>query len=283
VISRPLIGVSTSELRPAEGAHFAHHSEPPRRMLALGVTYLDAVAAAGGIPVILAPLPARRLEAIIERLDGVCLSGGPDIEPATYGSDAHPELGPTEPEVDLFELGLVRAARRRGLPILAICRGMQVLNVALGGDLVAHIPDHYGDDVLHRHPERRPVEHPVRIEPASRIGRILGTDELSVRSWHHQAVGRIGHGLRAVAWAPDGVVEAVESDEHPCTLAVQWHPEVRALADPRHLRLFEALVEAAGGARTGAVMTWDRDSDSPLAEEPGRKSLRRTTGTAGAR
>src|SRR4051794_41820142 len=95
--ARPLIGVSTSELRPAEGAHFAHHSDPPRRMLALGVTYLDAVAAAGGIPVILAPLPARRLEAIIERLDGVCPSGGPDVGPATDGSGAPPQLRPAPP------------------------------------------------------------------------------------------------------------------------------------------------------------------------------------------
>src|SRR3954465_8285922 len=123
--ARPLIGVTTSELRPAEGAHFAHQSEPPRRMLALGVSYLDAVAAAGGIPVILAPLPARRLESIIRRLDGICLSGGPDIEPACYGSDAHPELGPTEPEVDLFELGLVRAARRRGFSVLSAFPGTQ--------------------------------------------------------------------------------------------------------------------------------------------------------------
>src|SRR3954464_3123775 len=116
--ARPLIGVTTSELRPAEGAHFAHDGDPPRRMLALGLSYLDAVAAAGGIPVILAPLPARRLEAIIERLDGVCLSGGPEREPGRDGARAPPELGPTEPEVDLFELGLARAVRRRGLPIL---------------------------------------------------------------------------------------------------------------------------------------------------------------------
>src|SRR4051794_29874944 len=138
-------------------------------MLALGVTYLDAVAAAGGIPVILAPLPARRLESIIERLDGVCLSGGPDIEPACYGAAAHPELGPTEPEVDLFELGLVRAARRRGLPILAICRGMQVLNVARGGTLVQHLPDH-GDDIAHRQSgPASQTSHGVALAPDSRL------------------------------------------------------------------------------------------------------------------
>src|SRR4051794_20755472 len=188
VNARPLIGVSTSELRAAEGAHFAHHSEPPRRMLALGVTYLEAVEAAGGIPVILAPLPARRLESIIERLDGVCLSGGPDIEPACYGADAHTELGPTEPEVDLFELGLVRAARRRGLPVLAICRGMQVLNVARGGTLVQHVPD-LSEEVHHRQnePASQPT-HGVAVAAESKLGRILESDRIEVNSFHHQAI-----------------------------------------------------------------------------------------------
>src|SRR3954454_4074685 len=199
--ARPLIGVTTSELRPAEGAHFAHHSDPPRRMLALGLSYLDAVAAAGGIPVILAPLPARRLEAIIDRLDGVCFSGGPDIEPATYGADAHAELGPTEPEVDLFELGLVRAARRRGLPILAICRGMQVLNVARGGTLVQHVPD-LSEEIVHR--QREPashVTHPVTLASESRIAQITGSESLEVNSFHHQAIDRLGSGLEPVGWS----------------------------------------------------------------------------------
>src|SRR3954447_25836956 len=172
--ARPLIGVSTSELRPAEGAHFAHQSEPPRQMLALGVAYLEAIAAAGGIPVILAPRPARRLEAIIDRLDGICLSGGPDIEPACYGAGAHPALGPTEPDVDLFELGLARAARRRGLPILAICRGMQILNVARGGNLVQHLPDH-GDQIRHRQsePSADPT-HSITVAAGTRLARLAG-------------------------------------------------------------------------------------------------------------
>src|SRR4051794_31774948 len=137
-------------------------------MLALGLTYLEAVEAAGGIPVILAPLPARRLENIIDRLDGVCLSGGPDIEPACYGAQPHPELGPTEPEVDLFELGLVRAARRRGLPILAVCRGMQVLNVARGGTLVQHVPD-MCEEIEHRQTApASQVTHGVAVAADSR-------------------------------------------------------------------------------------------------------------------
>jgi putative glutamine amidotransferase len=244
VTVRPLIGVSTSELRPAEGAHFAHHSEPPRRMLALGVAYLDAVAAAGGIPVILAPLPARRLEAIIDRLDGICLSGGPDIEPACYGSDAHPELGPTEPDVDLFELALVRAARRRRLPILAICRGMQVLNVARGGTLVQHLPD-LSEEIAHRQaaPASQPT-HGVTLSPASRLGRIAATDRVDVNSFHHQAIDRLGSGLQPVAWADDGVIEAIEAPGEAFTLGLQWHAE--CLTDrPEHARLFVSLVDAA--------------------------------------
>ncbi len=119
---------------------------------------------------------------------------------------------------------------------------MQLVNVALGGDLLSHIPDHFGDKVRHRHPELRPVEHLVSIEPASRLARILGATELTVHSVHHQAVGRLGLGLRAVAWSPDGVIEAVESERHPFLIGVQWHPELGALGDERQRRLFEALV-----------------------------------------
>jgi putative glutamine amidotransferase len=213
-------------------------------MLALGVTYLDAVAAAGGIPVILAPLPARRLESIIERLDGVCLSGGPDIEPACYGADAHAELGPTEPEVDLFELGLVRAARRRGLPVLAICRGMQVLNVARGGTLVQHVPD-LGDAIAHR--QREPASQPthaVSVAPDSKLCRIVDGERIDVNSFHHQAVDRLGAGLQPVAWADDGVVEAVEVAHDLFTIGVQWHAEC-LLEQPDQARLFAGLVDAA--------------------------------------
>jgi putative glutamine amidotransferase len=120
---------------------------------------------------------------------------------------------------------------------------MQLLNVALGGDLVAHIPDHYGDAVIHRHPELQPTQHPVRIEPTSRLAAILGASDLVVHSVHHQAVGRLGNGLHAVAWSPDGVIEAVESDRHRFVVGVQWHPELGALGDERQRRLFEVLID----------------------------------------
>jgi putative glutamine amidotransferase len=213
-------------------------------MLALGVSYLDAVAAAGGIPVILAPLPARRLESIIERLDGICLSGGPDIEPACYGSDAHPELGPTEPEVDLFELGLVRAARRRGLPVLAICRGMQVLNVARGGTLVQHLPD-LGGDIAHRQTTAASQpSHGVALAAESRLARIVESERIDVNSFHHQAISRLGTGLEPVAWADDGVIEAIEAPAEAFTLGVQWHAECLT-ERAEQARLFTSLVDAA--------------------------------------
>lgn len=213
-------------------------------MLALGVSYLEAVEAAGGIPVILAPLPARRLEAIIDRLDGVCLSGGPDIEPACYGAEAHAELGPTEPEVDLFELGLVRAARRRGLPILAICRGMQVLNVARGGTLVQHVPD-LGTAIDHR--QRQPASQPthgVTVAGDSRLARIAESERIDVNSFHHQAIERLGAGLEPVAWADDGVIEGVEAPGDGFTVGVQWHAECLT-ARPEQARLFAGLIDAA--------------------------------------
>jgi putative glutamine amidotransferase len=231
-------------MRPAEGAHFAHQSEPPRRMLALGITYLEAVEAAGGIPVILAPLPARRLEAIIDRLDGVCLSGGPDIEPGCYGAGAHRELGPTEPEVDLFELGLVRAARRRGLPVLAICRGMQVLNVARGGSLVQHLPD-LSQEIQHRQttPASQP-SHSVTVAADSKLARIAEAERLEVNSFHHQAIDRLGAGLEPVAWSDDGVIEAVEALGDTFMIGVQWHAECLTERS-EHARLFDGLIDAA--------------------------------------
>jgi putative glutamine amidotransferase len=241
---RPLIGVSTSELRPAEGAHRAQKGEPPRRMLVLGVAYLAAIEEAGGVPVILTPLAARRLGTLIDRLDGLCLSGGPDIEPSCYGASPHPELGPTEPHVDLFELGLVRAARRRGLPVLAICRGMEVLNVARGGSLVQHLPDLDGA-IEHR--QTRPASQPshgATIAPTTKLARIAQADRIEVNSFHHQGIDRLGTGLVPVAWSDDGLIEAVEAPREPFTLGVQWHAECLT-ERPEQARLFTSLVDAA--------------------------------------
>src|SRR5215210_5475947 len=139
---RPLIGVTTSEVRPSGASTLRRQGEPAHAEMALGMTYLRAIERAGGMPVVLPPA-VDHVEELLERLDGVCLSGGPDLDPAAYGApDRHVELGPTEPSLDAFELALARGALARGLPILGICRGAQALNVACGGTLHQHLPDH---------------------------------------------------------------------------------------------------------------------------------------------
>src|SRR5438445_55812 len=184
-----------------------------------------------GSPCIQAP-PWTKIPEALGAIAALILPGGGDVDPAHYGGARHEANYGISPERDGFELALARAALAlQDLPILCICRGMQLVNVALGGDLLSHIPDHFGDKVRHRHPELRPVEHPVSIEPASRLASILGATELTVHSVHHQAVGRLGQGLRAGAWSPGGLIEAVESERHPFLIGVQWHPELGALGD----------------------------------------------------
>jgi putative glutamine amidotransferase len=230
---RPLIGVTTSELRPSAMSTTRRHGEPPHPEMALGMTYLRALDAAGAMPVVLPPVGDA--EAVLARLDGICLSGGPDLDPAAYGaSDRHPQLGDTEPSLDEFELALARAALADGVPILGVCRGAQALNVAAGGTLHQHIDGH-------RQTEPGTVTtHVVDVATRTRLAGIVGPGTLGVNSFHHQAVDTLGAGLRAVAHAPDGTIEAVEGAGF--TVGVQWHAETLAA----HLPLFEALVAAAG-------------------------------------
>jgi len=232
---RPLIGVTTSELRPSAMSTTRRHGEPPHPEMALGMTYLLAVEAAGGIPVVLPPVAGA--EAVLSRLDGICLSGGPDLDPAAYGArERHPELGETEPSLDAFELALARAALAVGVPLLGICRGAQTLNVAAGGTLHQHLDGH-------RQTEAGTLTtHEVQVAAGTRLARILGAGRLPVNSFHHQAVDRVGRGLRVVAQADDGTVEAIEAAGHAnFTLGVQWHAETLE----GHMPLFAALVAAA--------------------------------------
>jgi putative glutamine amidotransferase len=240
-----LIGISTSEVRFPEDVDQTEHAEPPRRELAVGVTYADAVEQAGGIPVVLAPVALEVIDALLARLDGLCISGGPDLDPSFYGAQPHPELGPTFPDIDRFELAILRHAQARGLPVLAICRGLQLLNVSRGGTLCQHLPDRVDGSVAHRQTRHgRVATHGVRVEPSSRLHGLLGAEQLDVNSFHHQALERLGTGLRPVAWSPDGVVEAVETDTQHFTLGVQWHAE-SLVHDTPHAALFAALVHAA--------------------------------------
>ncbi|HEX2161942.1 MAG TPA: gamma-glutamyl-gamma-aminobutyrate hydrolase family protein [Thermoleophilaceae bacterium] len=243
--SRPLIGVTTSEVRFAARIQQTAQSEPPRREMALGLTYLLAIEAAGGLPVVMPPLELEAIEPLLDRLSGICLSGGPDLDPTAYSEQPHPHLGPTEPDLDRFELELARRADTRGLPILAICRGMQALNVARGGSLHQHLPDRPGVAIDHRQREGGDhAIHDVTIAPGSRLARLMRRDAAEVNSFHHQAIHRIGSGLRAVAWSPDGVIEGIEAPARDFVVGVQWHAE--SLVELREqARLFRGLVEAA--------------------------------------
>lgn len=188
----------------------------------LPASYARSVSAAGGLPMILPP--AADAGGVLAGVHGVILAGGADVEPARYGAEPDPATGPPRRDRDEWELELARAALDRDLPILAICRGMQLLNVALGGDLIQHLPDTVGHD------EHSPTpgvhgRHPVRLASGSRLSGLLG-DNCLVATYHHQAVGRIGTGLRPVGWADDDTVEALELAGHRWVTAVQWHPEV---------------------------------------------------------
>jgi putative glutamine amidotransferase len=224
---KPLIGITTYVEPAAWGAWRLEAALVP-------YDYVRAVERAGGRAVLVPP-DEDGVEEILDALDGLIFSGGNDMEPDHYGAEAHPTTAGTNPARDRGELALLQAALARDLPVLAICRGFEVLNVARGGDLVQHLPDVVG------HEEHRAVvgefsEHPVRVDPSSRIGEVSGV----VKSHHHQALGRIGDGLREVAWAEDGTVEAVEDPEKPYLVGVLWHPQAG-----EDQRLFEQLVEAA--------------------------------------
>ncbi len=257
--ARPLIGVTTSELRPAERVTPLPEGEPRGTEMALGLPYLNAIEAAGGLPLVVPPMSEAAIEPLLDRLDGICLSGGPDLDPAGYGARPHPELGPTEPELDRFELGVARQADAREIPILAICRGTQALNVVRGGALHQHLPE-ISTEIAHRqHAPGDQTSHPIEIEPGSLLATALGGDEvevgdeLDVNSFHHQAIDRLGEGLVVSARAPDGTVEAVEDPRRRFLIGVQWHAET-LVHRPYEAALFRSFVdacrrEAAAGRR----------------------------------
>ncbi|GGV28434.1 gamma-glutamyl-gamma-aminobutyrate hydrolase [Actinomadura cremea] len=231
--SAPLIGVTACQ-EPARWGMWV------REAALLPVSYVRSVERAGGVPVLLPPMASLRgVGTLVGRLDGILLAGGADVDPELYGAERHAETDPPQPQRDRFELALARAVVDADVPFLAIGRGMQVLNVARGGTLVQHLPEAVGHE-RHAPDPGRMGPHPVRISPSSVIGKVLG-ESADVPALHHQAVGRLGKGLAAVAWAEDQVVEAAELQGHRFGLAVQWHPE-----EGTDGRLFEALVSAAG-------------------------------------
>lgn len=234
-LKAPLIGITT-------------YGQNEASAYTLPSSYTDAVRAAGGVPILLPP-GEPNATAILERLDAIIFSGGGDIDPAAYSGAQHPTIYSVDTERDRFELTLAQQALKIDIPILGICRGLQVLVVACGGTLITHLPDEYGTTLKHRldlsPTQRYPIHHSVQILPGSRLATITGKTELDVVSWHHQAARSLPPGWRVVAHATeDGVIEAIEHQNCFWALAVQWHPELSA-DDIAHERLFRALVDAA--------------------------------------
>jgi putative glutamine amidotransferase len=243
---RPLIGVTTSEVRPKERANPVAEGEPLGKEMALGIPYLKAIEAAGGLPVVMPPLAEDAIEPLLDRLDGICLSGGPDLDPALYEAKPHPELGPIEPELDRFELAVAARADARQMPILAICRGTQALNIVRGGSLYQHLPD-LSTEITHRQTNASSEpSHPVTVDPDSELAEVIGgaaIDLDDVNSFHHQAIERLGDGLRVSARAPDGTIEAIEDPTRPFLIGVQWHAET-LVHRGAEAELFRRFVEA---------------------------------------
>lgn len=209
-------------------------------------SYATAVQAAGALALLLPPDPVAldSPDALLDHLDGLLLAGGADLDPATYGEPPHAEIGTTWPERDRFEVALTRGALARGLPLLGICRGMHLLNVACRGTLDQHLPDRLGH-ADHRHTPGSFGDHEVRLEPGSLAARATGAEHEAVKSHHHQGVNELGDGLEVTGWSePDGIPEAIELRERPFALGVLWHPE-----EDERSAVIGALVTAA---RAGA-------------------------------
>lgn len=206
--------------------------------------YLAAIERAGGVPFVLVPWLEGAVE-LLDAADGLLLAGGGDVAPGRYGSAGHPEIYEVNEARDAGEFALLAGAIESGLPTLGICRGAQLLNVALGGTLIEHLPDAVDGSVTHRSQPNGGVLHEVRVAPGSRVREILGVDCVKATSWHHQAIDKVANTLTPVAWAEDGTIEAVEMPGHSWLIAVQWHPELTAATDPTQQHLFDAFVAAA--------------------------------------
>jgi putative glutamine amidotransferase len=250
-VKLPLIGVSTS---------ITVDKHPERA--SVNTAYLHAIQEAGGIPVLLPPeLNDAARDVLWERLDGLILTGGGDIDPARFREARHPATSEVSEARDVLEIGLVHRALADDVPLFAICRGLQVVNVALGGSLYQDIADQYrdtpnGERTPLRHNQTEPRDRPTHavkvMGEGTRLGKILGALELEVNSMHHQAVKTLGRGLRGVAWAPDGIVEGLElADGDRFVVGVQWHPEELIARDDAARNLFAALVGEARGRANG--------------------------------
>jgi gamma-glutamyl-gamma-aminobutyrate hydrolase PuuD len=233
--ARPVVGITTYITQAAWGVWQLETALVP-------ADYVHAVERAGGRPLLVPPSP-NGIEETLDSLDGLILSGGSDLGPDLYGQEAHPETTGVVPERDSAEMALLAAALDRDLPVLAICRGSQILNVALGGDLIQHIPDVVGSD-RHKQVAGAFADHEISVADGTRLSGLIG-DRAAVKSHHHQGFGRIGEGLRVAAQDEDGTVEGLEDPSRRFAVGVLWHPEAGEDA-----RLFEALVQEATAYRS---------------------------------
>jgi putative glutamine amidotransferase len=233
-MTRPLIGITTY----VTTARWGYWD---REVALVPAAYVQAVEQAGGRPVLIPPSD-EAVDETLAALDGLVFSGGSDLDPELYDQEPHDETFGIVPQRDRAELALLEAALERDLPVLAVCRGSQVLNVARGGDLVQHLPDVVGDE-KHKHTPGTFADHDVTLEPGTRLADLLGA-HAPVKSHHHQGFGRVGEGLRVAAHAEDGTIEAVEDPSHRFAFGVLWHPEA---GEDR--KLFEGLVAAAADYR----------------------------------
>jgi putative glutamine amidotransferase len=233
---KPVVGITSYAEEVTWGAWIEEAALVP-------LAYVRAIERAGGRPLVVPP-SEDAIEETLSVLDGIVFSGGGDLDPELYDAEPHPETDEARKVRDRAEMALLSAALERDMPVLAVCRGSQVLNVARGGDLVQHLPEVLGHE-RHRHTPGEWSDHDVKLEPESRVGGLLG-DRTPVKSHHHQGYGRIGEGLRETAWADDGTVEGLEDPSKRFAVGVLWHPE-----EGEDMALFEALVAEAAQYREG--------------------------------
>jgi putative glutamine amidotransferase len=242
---RPVIGIATQTLDAVPG-------KLPLGWI-MGQRYVKGLTAAGAVPWLIPLLPddEATLRGIYERLDGLFLTGGVDIDPSRYGEPRHARCDRSDPARDATELTLIRWALADARPILGVCRGIQALNVACGGSLYQHVPEQHPSAIKHDYFPGPPdysrdyLAHVVRFRPDSRLARLLGAEQVQVNSMHHQGIKRLAPGLAATAVAPDGLIEGVEAPDRPFVVGVQWHPEELVEQHPPQRRLFASFVEAA--------------------------------------
>ena len=237
-MSYPLIGITAGHSENKYGLPQIH----------LMRAYIDATIKAGGVPIIIPPeLPEDNWKALYEKLDGIIFSGGADIDPKLYQGEPHPKVYGVDHERDKFELSLIRHTVEGDKSFLAICRGHQLLNIALGGTLYTHISDQFNNQLQHSTPTEQPRDslvHKIKIEEDSALAKIVDTPILKVNSWHHQGVKNIPSRLQVTAHSSDGLVEALELPDRPFAISVQWHPEWMP-EDEAMQKLFKAFIEAS--------------------------------------